>query len=109
MNLKGFNFMAKSKIVTPSSLSIGNTPIIGAKTYDSAPKIVDVKPVGTQILIEILSQQEMSGTTIELSKNSDLKYTPQGYIVAVGPAFKADQWGSRSETLKNEASFHMRD
>jgi len=60
-------------------------------TEEFAPKVVSVKPVGSQILYEELTRKEMLGTKLVLSGEGK-KETPQGYIIAVGPAVGKD-WG----------------
>jgi hypothetical protein len=89
-NLKGFR-MAKSKLITPSSLE-GETTIIGAEPK-RVPEVVGVKPVGSQVLIEILTVQELANTIISIDQKTDLKVPLQGYVKAVGPNFKSAEWG----------------
>lgn len=71
------------KILTPT----------GEAFTSLVPKIVDVKPAGCQILVEILTPQEMANTSIALSDKTDLKVPLQGYVRAVGPKFSSDDWG----------------
>jgi hypothetical protein len=86
--------MAKSKILTPGGLSVGNTPIIGQSVEQKmVPVVTGVKPCGSQILIEFLTAQELANTTITLSEKTDLKVTLQGYVRAAGPSFKPQEWG----------------
>lgn len=56
------------------------------------PKVKGCKPVGTQVLVELLTAQEILGTTLELATSSAKSVdasTPQAYIVDFGPGFEA--------------------
>lgn len=58
-----------------------------------APKIVKVKPFGSTILVELLSNQELvSGSVILPGKDGEKGKgnANQGYIVALGPCLPAD-------------------
>jgi hypothetical protein len=83
--------MAKSKILsaTGENFDTGLT-VVGGSTV---PKIVGVKPCGSQVLIEILTQQEMLGTSLAVGDKLDLKVPLQGYIRAAGPNFKSVDYG----------------
>lgn len=84
--------MAKSKLVSPSGLSISSTtPIIGQTK--SVPQITCVQPCGSQVLIEVLTVQELANTSITISEKTDLKVPLQGYVRATGPCFKSADWG----------------
>jgi len=86
--------MAKSKILAPSGLSISSTtPIIGQQTFSPVPEITGVKPCGAQVLIEMLTAQELANTSITISEKTDLKVPLQGYVRSVGPCFKSEDWG----------------
>jgi len=86
--------MAKSKILSPSGLSISSTaPIIGQQTFTPVPEITGVKPCGAQVLIEMLTAQELANTPITISEKTDLKVPLQGYVRAAGPSFKSEDWG----------------
>lgn len=82
--------MSKSKILTATG-TVYDSSVIGAETL--VPKIKLVKPTGSQVLVEILTPQEMMGTNLTVSDKVDLKVPLQGYVRATGPAFKADDWG----------------
>ena len=85
--------MAKGKILTPASLSLGSeVPIIG-ESFQSTPEIKALQPCGSQVLVEILTAQELANTKITISEKTDLKVPLQGYIRAAGPGFKPDDWG----------------
>jgi co-chaperonin GroES (HSP10) len=89
--------MAKNKILTSKNMDLDfslDVPIIEKDSLSTpVPKITDVKPCGTQVLIELLTQQELANTIITLSEKTDLKVPLQGYIRAVGPNFKSQDWG----------------
>lgn len=56
-------------------------------------KIKDVKPVGSQVLVELLSAQEAIGTKLSIGGDSTTVGAPQGYVIAVGPNCKPQDWG----------------
>jgi co-chaperonin GroES (HSP10) len=58
----------------------------------SCPKVTSVKPVGTQVLVEFLTPQEILGTNLTLDENVQAG-APQGYIVAVGARVDMAVWG----------------
>lgn len=57
----------------------------------SAPKIVGARPVGSMILFERLTPQELLTSKIHVSEGVDAG-VPQGYVLAVGPSLD-DKWG----------------
>lgn len=59
----------------------------------SVPKISGLKPAGSQILVEILTANELMGTSLAITDKIDLKVPLQGYIRAVGPSFSSESWG----------------
>lgn len=85
----------KSNILAPSGLSISSTPtIVGHEAaFAPVPEITGVKPCGAQVLIEMLTVQELANTSIKISEKTDLKVPLQGYVRAVGPCFKSEDWG----------------
>lgn len=56
-------------------------------------KIKDVKPTGSQVLVELLSAQEAIGTLITIGGSSTDTGAPQGYVIAVGPNCNPENWG----------------
>ena len=66
--------------------------IIGSNAV-TTPKITGVQPVASQILVEILTPQEIMGTSLTISEKTDLKVPLQGYVKAVGPSFSNASWG----------------
>lgn len=59
----------------------------------SVPKIKGARPTGQQVLVEVLTAQELMGTILTVTESTDPKVPLQGYIVAVGPSFRQEQWG----------------
>jgi co-chaperonin GroES (HSP10) len=56
-------------------------------------EVKDIKPIGTQVLIETLTQQEILGTRIHLPEDEiSKKQAPQGYVLDMGPKVQTD-WG----------------
>lgn len=47
-------------------------------------KVVDCEPLGSGVLVELLTDQEVLGTTIIVA-DSKKKIGPQGYILKLGP------------------------
>ena len=62
-----------------------------AKILGKAARVVDAKATGTFILVEMLTAQEASGSSLIINDNA--KVAPQAYIVSIGPALEADKWG----------------
>jgi hypothetical protein len=85
--------MAKGKILTPNGGLALPESCANVVEHSRVPKIVDVKPTGSQVLVEILTAQELANTNITISEKTDLKVPLQGYIRAVGPGFKSVDWG----------------
>lgn len=83
--------MAKSKVITPANFGICDAS--GQELARRVPTVVGAKPTGSQILIEILTPQELSGATFLVDGKTDLKVPLQGYVRAVGPSVRPDEWG----------------
>lgn len=49
------------------------------------PAVVGVKAVGSGIIVELLTPQEILGTSIAVDEDSKIG-APQGYIIDIGPA-----------------------
>lgn len=81
--------MAKSKLLAVDGGSIVSAEETGGLT----PKIKGLKPCGSQVLVEMLTVQELAGTSLAISDKTDLKVPMQGYIRAAGPSFKESDWG----------------
>lgn len=82
--------MAKSKLLTPMD-DISDVPLIGG--FKPVPKITNLKPAGSQLLVETLTLQELANTPISISDKTDLKVPMQGYIRAHGPLARMEEWG----------------
>lgn len=66
---------------------------MGSSVSKEVGTVVNVKPVGTQVLIEILTPQEMAGTSLMLTERTDLKVPLQGYVRAAGPMCRCNDYG----------------
>jgi co-chaperonin GroES (HSP10) len=53
---------------------------------EKAPRIVGVKPTNSQILIELLTAQEMMDTTFIIPGETNIKSPPQAYVLDFGPS-----------------------
>jgi hypothetical protein len=63
-------------------------------TTPAAPKIKSVEPTGSQILVELLTSQELLGTSMIVNDNTAANAgAPQGYVLKFGPTLAADNWG----------------
>lgn len=85
--------MAKTKLFN-QEFTLENpdgTPLINPANL--VPAIKGIKPTGSQILIEMLTVQELANTPITISDKTDLKVPLQGYVRATGPGYRPDDWG----------------
>jgi hypothetical protein len=57
-----------------------------------AGSVCGARATGTMILVEMLTAQESMGTVLSLGTKTKAA-SPQGYIIDVGPALKAEEWG----------------
>lgn len=63
----------------------------GNPIQSKVPDVVDVQPVGTQIIVELIGAQELAGGSIIVDNDVKLG-APQAYVLATGP--KVDvEWG----------------
>jgi hypothetical protein len=58
----------------------------------SAKQIVDVKPSGSSLLVEMLNNDELLGTNLYVGEKTDVG-CPQGYVRAFGPKLTAADAG----------------
>jgi hypothetical protein len=65
---------------------------VDGQEFCSIPTVASVRPCGSQVLIEMLTAQELMNTTLKLSDGTDPKVPMQGYVRAVGPSFN-EAWG----------------
>jgi hypothetical protein len=61
------------------------------------PKVVGLRPCGTQVLVELLNTEEILGTTLEIVGGGDtgadsFDGAPQALILDIGPKV-TDEWG----------------
>jgi hypothetical protein len=78
--------MAKTpKIVSPTGEEIDTTPPV--------PKITGCVPVGTQVLLEFLTLQEMIGTNLFVQDEQEVSVPRHAYVKAIGPRLVEDNWG----------------
>lgn len=80
--------MSKGKIISPQSAHI-----LGETKVYSVPKVVGAQPAGSQVLVEILHPQELMETVLHVDAKTDVKVPLQGYVRAVGPGVKVEEWG----------------
>lgn len=81
--------MAKNKIITPQNDEWSIQP----EEVNKVPQVVGVRPCGSQVLFEALTVQELANTNIVISEKTEIRVPLQGYIRAVGPGFKSEDWG----------------
>lgn len=63
----------------------------GNEFINDVPKVVDIIPCGTQVLVELLTPDEIIGTNLHVGK--DVKVAPQGVVLKVGPNANPNDWG----------------
>jgi co-chaperonin GroES (HSP10) len=62
------------------------------KSRPAPPKISGLRPLGSSVLIEILSEGEAIGTNLHVTKGTQVG-APQAYIVSVGAGVKLEDCG----------------
>mgnify|MGYP003335797934 CR=1 FL=1 len=60
---------------------------VDGECLTSIKLVKGVVPCNSQVLVEILTPQELMNTNLTISEKTDLKVPLQGYIKAVGPTF----------------------
>jgi hypothetical protein len=65
----------------------------GEEIHTPMPTVKGVLPCGAQVLLEVLTPQELMNTTLSVGTNADPKVPLQAYVRAAGPAFKSADWG----------------
>lgn len=65
----------------------------GEEMHSPMPKIVGVSPCGAQVLLELLTHQEMMNTCLTVTGEADRTVPHQAYVRSAGPNFKAQDWG----------------
>ncbi len=66
---------------------------VSGNTLSSVPKVKGVKPVGSQVYIELLTPQEILGTSVIVGGDSSVGGAPQAYILELGPRVQSEEWG----------------
>lgn len=62
--------------------------------------IASVKPLGTMVLVELLSPNEMMGTSLYVGENAkDEDNAPRAYLKGWGHSLDADKWGLKVNDL----------
>lgn len=56
-------------------------------------KVTGVRPVASQVLLELLTQQEMMNTKFFVGNKRPSDGAYQAYVLAVGPSLKQEDWG----------------
>ncbi len=65
---------------------------VDGEALSSVNSVKSVSPCGTQVLVEVLTPQELMNTVLKLSDGTDPKVPLQGYVKSVGPNFTSN-WG----------------
>ena len=55
-----------------------------------APKITAIRPIGSGILVEILTPQELLETKMIISEKTEMNSPPQARILEIGPSLPKD-------------------
>jgi hypothetical protein len=63
------------------------------KVPDEIPPVTGVKPCGAQVLLELLTVQEMMGTKLILKNNQQSHAEYQAYVIAAGPTIDLSIYG----------------
>ena len=63
------------------------------KVPDEIPPVTGIRPCGTQVLLELLTVQEMMGTKLILKNNQQNFAEYQAYVVATGPCLDLAPYG----------------
>ena len=63
----------------------------------SVPKIKGLQPCGMSVLVELLNEEEILGTTLHLVgqkvSGGKIDGAPQAYVLAMGPKVNTEEWG----------------
>lgn len=65
----------------------------GEEMHVPMPTVKGVVPCGSQVLLEVLTPQELMNTVLSVGSSADPKVPLQAYVRAIGPAFKSEDWG----------------
>ena len=67
----------------------------GQAVVSFVPSLKDVQPCGSQVLVELLTPQEVLGTKLIVEDSATITGAPQGYVVKLGPKVSED-WGFKT-------------
>ena len=59
-------------------------------------RVTEVQPIGFNVLVEMLTANEILNTKFALAENTTSGEAPQGYVLAVGPAVEAEKFGFKA-------------
>ena len=85
----------------------------GQPLKSALPKAKAVHPYGSKILVEILKADEIMGTMLHISDNTQMDGAPQAYIIELGPNVPAESglsvgqriyWTGRGTQIENPGS-----
>jgi hypothetical protein len=63
------------------------------KVPEEIPPVTGVRPCGAQVLLELLTVQEMMGTKLILKNNTQAHAEYQAYVIAAGPTIDLSIYG----------------
>lgn len=66
-------------------MSILDLSMVPAPVVKAAPKIRGIRPTGSLVLVEFMTAQEISGSSIVIGEDVKLDGPPQGRVLDVGP------------------------
>lgn len=73
---------------------MSNSPLIlgpmGNEIRSALPKVKSAHPFGSKILVEVLRADEIIGSSLHLSENTQVDGAPQAYIMELGPGVCKD-------------------
>jgi len=81
------------------------TDASGAPMTVPVPSIKGVKPVGSQVLVELLTPAEIMGTQLHMIEGANVSGAPQGYVVDVGPSVDPKYGVSKGDRVVLSGSF----
>lgn len=62
----------------------------GQPLKSALPKAKAIHPFGSKVLVEILKADEIIGTVLHISENTQMDGAPQAYIIELGPNVPSD-------------------
>jgi hypothetical protein len=87
------NFKNQTKAELPSAgFSLPLPAELPAPGRKPVRKVVDYKPAGSYILVELLEAKEVLNTQFSLAGNTPIE-TPQAYVLAFGPSLDYSKFG----------------